>query len=85
MSKEERKLYDGGVKRMGETMKMCDYCITTTPALARELRKYNKEVFVNKNVASEKMVKLSRSPLMRSMVISSPSTMSPSQKRELTR
>lgn len=59
MSKEERVLYDSGVKRMGETMKICDYCITTTAALARELRKYGKEVYINKNVASEKMVKLS--------------------------
>ena len=59
MSREERAKYDDGVVRMGETMKMCDYCITTTSALARELRKYGKEVYVNKNVASEKMVKLS--------------------------
>lgn len=59
MNKEERALYDDGVRRMGETMKLCDYCITTTPALKRELEKYGKEVYVNKNVASEKMVKLS--------------------------
>ena len=59
MNKEERALYDDGVKRMGETMKLCDYCITTTPALKRELERYGKEVYVNKNVASEKMVKLS--------------------------
>jgi O-antigen biosynthesis protein len=59
MDKEEKKLYDDGVERMGRTMEMCDYVITTTNALARELRKKNKEVFVNKNVASEEMVKLS--------------------------
>ena len=59
MNKEERAEYDDGVIRMGKTMKMCDYCITTTSALARELRKYGKEVYVNRNVASEKMVKLS--------------------------
>lgn len=59
MKKEERAEYDDGVTRMGETMRMCDYCITTTPALARELEKYGKEVYVNKNVASEEMVKLS--------------------------
>ena len=59
MGETERAEYDDGVKRMGETMKMCDYCITTTPALARELEKYGKEVFINKNVASEEMVKLS--------------------------
>lgn len=59
MDAEEKKLYDDGVERMGRTMEMCDYVITTTNALARELRKKNKEVFVNKNVASEEMVKLS--------------------------
>lgn len=59
MNKAEKTTYDDGVVRMGETMKLCDFCITTTPALARELKKYNKEVFVNKNVANERMVKLS--------------------------
>ena len=59
MNKEDRAEYDDGVVRMGETMKMCDYCITTTSALARELCKYGKEVYINRNVAGEKMVKLS--------------------------
>lgn len=59
MNKIERAEYDDGVMRMGETMKLADYCITTTPALKRELEKYGKEVFINKNVASEKMLKLS--------------------------
>lgn len=59
MEAEERRVYDDGVIRMGKTMKACDYLITTTSALARELEKYGKEVFVNRNVASEEMVKLS--------------------------
>ena len=41
------------------TLKLCDYAITTTPTLANELKKYVKEVFVNRNVASEKMAELS--------------------------
>lgn len=65
MSKEERAEYDDGVVRMGKTMKLCDYCITTTPALARELRGYGKEVYINKNVASEEMVKLSLGAMRR--------------------
>lgn len=65
MSREDRALYDDGVKRMGETMQLCDYCITTTPALKRELEKYGKEVFVNRNVASEEMVKLSLNAVKR--------------------
>lgn len=59
MSVEEKAQYDDGVERMGETLKLCDYCITTTPALAKELEKYGKEVYINRNVASEEMVKLS--------------------------
>lgn len=59
MNEADKNTYDDGVVRMGETMKLCNYCITTTPALARELKKYGKEVYINKNVASERMVKLS--------------------------
>ena len=59
MSKEELDLYNDGVNRMRETLEMCDYAITTTERLATELNKYVKEVFINRNVASEKMVKLS--------------------------
>lgn len=59
MSKEEKKLYDDGVNRMGETLSLCDYAITTTERLAKELKKYTKEVYINRNVASEKMVELS--------------------------
>lgn len=63
MSKEDYELYSDGVKRMGETLKKCDYAITTTEALAKELKKYVKEVFVNRNTASEKMVELSDSAI----------------------
>ena len=44
---------------MGDTLKLCDYAITTTDTLAKELKKYVKEVYVNKNVASERMAELS--------------------------
>lgn len=59
LSKEEKALYDDGVKRMGDTLKLCDYAITTTEPLAKELKKYVKEVYVNRNVASERMTELS--------------------------
>ena len=59
MSKEELDLYNDGVNRTRETLKMCDYAITTTERLATELKNYVKEVYVNRNVASEKMVNLS--------------------------
>ncbi len=59
MNKEKRKEYDEGVEKMQKTMMLCDHCITTTPALARELKNYKKEVFINKNVVSERMARLS--------------------------
>lgn len=59
MSKEELELYNDGVNRMRETLEMCDCAITTTERLAEELKNYVGDVYVNRNVASEKMVKLS--------------------------
>lgn len=59
MSENELKLYYDGINRMGETLKLCDYATTTTEALAHELKKYVKDVYVNRNVASEKMCELS--------------------------
>lgn len=60
MTKEERQLYDDGVKRMGKTLSLCDAAITTTERLAEELGKYVPEVFINRNTASEIMCKLSQ-------------------------
>ena len=54
-----KKLYDDGVNRMGETLKLCDYAITTTERLQQELKKYVKDVYINRNVASDRMVELS--------------------------
>ncbi|MGN8920651.1 glycosyltransferase [Lachnospiraceae bacterium HCP28S3_F9] len=63
MTKEERALYDDGVKRMGKTLSLCDAAITTTERLAFELNKYVPEVFINRNTASEEMCKLSQEAL----------------------
>lgn len=65
LSKEERKLYDDGVKRMGQTLCLCDAAITTTERLAVELNKYVPEVFINRNTASDVMCKLSQDALMK--------------------
>lgn len=59
MTPDERAGYDDGVRRMGQTMRLCDGVITTTDELARELRRYMGTVFVNRNVASEEMLALS--------------------------
>ncbi len=56
MAPADKALYDDGVKRMGETLSLCDCAITTTEALADELRKYVPRVYVNRNTASMTMV-----------------------------
>ncbi|MCR5593828.1 MAG: glycosyltransferase [Saccharofermentans sp.] len=52
-----KNLYDDGVNRMGRTLKLCDGAITTTKALADELKKFVPEVIVNRNTASDEMWK----------------------------
>ena len=59
MNEADKKLYDDGVERMQKTLRMCDYAITTTERLKKELQNYVKEVYINRNVASEAMVELS--------------------------
>jgi len=53
MSFYEKKAYDDGVRRMCETLKLCDGAITTTEDLAFVLKKYVNKVYVNRNVASD--------------------------------
>ncbi len=59
MNADDKKIYDDGVTRMEKTLQKCDYIITTTERLKEELSSYGKEVLINRNVASEKMVELS--------------------------
>ena len=59
LPQKQKDLYDDGVRRMGKTLKLCDAAITTTEALADELKHYVPNVFINHNVASEEMWKLS--------------------------
>lgn len=59
MPKEEKRGYDEGVQRMQRTLSLCDGAITTTGRLAEELKNYVPEVFINRNVASDRMLELS--------------------------
>lgn len=59
MSREERKVYDDGVIANGKLLSMCDGAITTTQDLAEELKHYVSEVYINRNVVSEEMIRLS--------------------------
>ena len=59
LSYSKKKMYDEGVMRMKKTLQLCDEVITTTESLAKEMKKYMTNVFINRNVASEEMLKLS--------------------------
>ncbi len=63
MSKEERDLYNDGVIRMGKTLDLCEYGIASTERLQTEMGKHLKEVYVNRNIASEEMIKYSEEAL----------------------
>jgi glycosyltransferase involved in cell wall biosynthesis len=67
MSEEDKKVYYDGVNRMKETLSLCDYAITTTEGMANELKKYTKDVLINRNVASERMCELSLSAMKASI------------------
>jgi len=64
MSDEDKAVFDDDVRRIGETLRLCDGAITTTQALAGELTKYVDEVHVNRNVASSEMTALSAAALL---------------------
>ena len=59
MKKEDKDLYNDGVIRTGKTLLLCDSAITTTEQLAEELSHYVPDVFINRNTASEQMVRIS--------------------------
>lgn len=60
LSPEEKENYDDGVLRIQKTLRLCDGAITTTEALAQELKNYVPEVFINRNTASDSMCALSK-------------------------
>ena len=60
----DKELYNDGVKRMGETLSLCDHVITTTTQLQTELKKHTKgDVYINRNVASDEMIRFSNETL----------------------
>ena len=52
LSSKDKTIYDDGVMRIGKTLKLCDGAITTTEGLAKELKNYVPNVFINRNVES---------------------------------
>ena len=63
LSPDEKAIYDDGVMRIGKTLKLCEGAITTTESLAKILKNYVSNVFINRNVASEEMWNLSQNAL----------------------
>ncbi|WP_136256086.1 glycosyltransferase family 4 protein, partial [Onishia niordana] len=59
----EKYEYDSGVKSYGKMMALCDRVITTTQTLKEELENYSSEVIINRNLASEELVRLSQETL----------------------
>lgn len=60
MNEADKAIFNDGVMRTGQTLRLCDGAIATTDRLAIELRKYVPQVFINRNVASEEMLDFSR-------------------------
>ena len=60
---EAKAEYNNGVLRMGRTLKECEAAITTTECLKEELEKYVPEVYINRNRASDDMLKYSEQAL----------------------
>ena len=60
MKAEDKKAYDANVMDMQKLLKESDFAITTTGRLEMELRNYVPKVYLNRNVASEEMVALSK-------------------------
>ena len=58
-TEEQKKLYNDGVVKYGKMMSLCDYGITTTNVLAKEMKSHVKDVCIDKNIASLEMQKYS--------------------------
>lgn len=69
MDSESKKLFDDGVMRNRETLRLCDAAIVSTGCLAEEISKYVGEVLINRNVASQEMVALSTQALKAKTVL----------------
>jgi len=59
LPKKEQDSYYEGVRLMKKTLLLCEGAITTTEALAEELKKFVPEVYINRNLASDRMLELS--------------------------
>ena len=59
LPQSEQDQYYDGIELMQKTLRLCDGAITTTEAMAEELNKFVPEVYINRNLASDRMLQLS--------------------------
>ena len=55
---KKKENYYFGIRNNLKLMKLCDYGITSTDVLGSEMNRHIKEVFINRNVASEEMLSI---------------------------
>jgi len=63
LSPYEKQFHDKNIILMRKTLSLCEGAITTTEIIAKELKNYVPVVFINRNVASEEIWKLSENVL----------------------
>lgn len=66
LGKQEKEAYDSGVS-YGKLMKLCDAFITSTTDLKNELSKLGKPVYLNRNLASEELISISKQAITKNI------------------
>lgn len=60
LSKDEKANYDSGVINYGKMLQLCDGAITSTARLVTELSSYTPQVMLERNIASRKLIEISK-------------------------
>ena len=60
LSKDEKANYDSGVINYGKMLQLCDGVITSTARLVKELSSYTPQVMLERNIASKKLIEISK-------------------------
>lgn len=60
LSRDEKANYDSGVINYGKMLQLCDGAITSTARLVKELSSYTPQVMLERNIASKKLIEISR-------------------------
>lgn len=69
LPQSEQDLYYDGIRLMQKTLKLCEGAITTTEVMAEELKKFVPETYINRNLASDRMVQLSENAYIKKQTV----------------